>query len=61
MQGKIVILLIIVNLASAEGGRRSPGVGWLVDGIFIQTNQKGHSKINLILSQEKNLKWDLFK
>lgn len=44
--GKILILLIIVNLASAEGQRRSPGLGGLWDGIFIQTNQKGHLKIN---------------
>lgn len=35
-----------MNLASAEGGRRSPGLGGLWDGIFIQTNQKGHLKIN---------------
>ena len=35
-----------MNLASAEGGRRSPGLGGLWDGIFSQTNQKGHLKIN---------------
>lgn len=35
-----------MNLASAERERRSPGLGGLWDGIFIQTNQKGHLKIN---------------
>ena len=35
-----------MNLASAEGERRSPGLGGLWHRIFIQTNQKGHLKIN---------------
>lgn len=35
-----------MNLASEEGERRSPGLGNLWDGIFIQTNHKGHLKIN---------------
>lgn len=35
-----------MNLASAEWEKRSPGLGDLWDGIFIQTNQKGHLKIN---------------
>lgn len=41
LNGKILILLIIVNLASAEGQRRSPGLGGLWDEYSFRQIRKG--------------------